>query len=95
MRIDRLHSISSSNIELDGFALGDSGSRHVNHLDPDATQCLFKPGSSSTFVIEAVDLLDVTKIMVTKGRGADLSIMCVKVKKAEFAPEEWIFDFDE
>ena len=33
--------------------------------------------------------------MVTKGRGSDLSIKCVKVQKAEFAPEKWIFDYDE
>ena len=74
---------------------GDSGSRHLNKLDADVMQQVFTPQAGAhCFVIEAVDLLDVSKVLVTKGRGLPLPVKCVKVKNAEFAPVEWIFQHD-
>ena len=74
---------------------GDSGSRHLNKIDADVMQqVLASQAGVHCFKLEAVDLLDVTKVLVTKGRGRPLSVKCIKVKKAEFAPVEWIFQYD-
>ena len=63
-------------------------------MDPQGTSMLTQNGITYTFTLEAVDLDKVTKVLITKGRGPPLSIKEVRVKKAEFAPEEWVFEYE-
>ena len=45
------------------------------------------------FIIEAVDLGDLEKLVVAKGPGKPWLLEKILVKKGEFAPEEHVFLF--
>lgn len=46
------------------------------------------------FVIEAVDLGDLEKLVVAKGPGKPWLLEKIIVKKSEFSPEERVFMFE-
>jgi len=48
----------------------------------------------STFVIEAVDLGDVQKLVVEKSAGSRWHLSQITVKKCAFAPTEDLFRYD-